>query len=84
MSDIQIRQLFYNKNNKIVMKFNNNVFVKIIKKQASKVAYKINTYFIKNNIIITKFYIAYIFLNKNIVIQTINKEKTKKLRRKNS
>lgn len=61
--------LFYNKNNKIVVKFNNSALVNILKKQIlEEVLYKIDVYFIENKIIIIKLYIAQTLLNKNIVI----------------
>lgn len=56
-----------------------------MKKQTlEKVDYKIDTYFIKNNITITKLYIMQILLNKDVVIQITNIEKAKNLREKDS
>ena len=50
-SGIQPYFLLYNKLNKIVTNLNNNAFAKKMKKQIlKKIMYKINTYFIKNNI----------------------------------
>lgn len=47
--------LFYNKNNKIVVKLNNNTLANKIKNQAlKKVGQKIDNYFIEINITITK------------------------------
>lgn len=51
------------KNNKIIIKLNKNVLIKIIKKQVlEKIIYKIDIYFKKNIIIINKFYITQIYI----------------------
>lgn len=64
-----MRPLFYNKNNKIIVKFNDNALIEKIKKQDfKKIIYKINTYFIKNNITITKLCIVQILSSKNIAV----------------
>lgn len=76
---------FYNKNNKIEVKLNNIVLAELIKKQAQeKVAHKIDAYLIKNNITAIKFCIAQTLISEDIVIQTTNKKKAEKLRRKDS
>lgn len=75
---------FYNKNNKIINKLNNNILVEIIKKQTlKKFVYKINIYFIKNNINIIIFCVIQTLLSKDIIIQVINEKKFEKLRREN-
>lgn len=75
----------YNKNNKILVKLNNNTAVEEIKKQApQKVVYKIDAYFIENNITTIKFCIAQTLPSRNIVIQITNKEKAKNLRKEDS
>lgn len=54
-SNIQMHNLVYNKQNKIVVKLNNNTFVKKMKNQAlEEVVHQINVYLIKNNITTTK------------------------------
>lgn len=56
-STLKIHLFFYNKNNKIIVKHNNVALIEEIKKQGfKKIVYKINIYFIKNNIITTKLY----------------------------
>ena len=46
---------FYNKNNEIVVKLNNNALAEEMKKQAPKeVAHRTDAYLIKNNITTTK------------------------------
>lgn len=75
--------LFYNKNNEIVVKLNDNTLAKKIKKQApKKVAYKIDAYLIENNITTTKVcVVAQTLPSGDIVIQTTNKETAEKLKR---
>lgn len=61
--------LLYNKNNKIVIKFNNISLAKKMKKQTfKKIAYKINIYLIKNNIISIKLRIIQILPSEYIAI----------------
>lgn len=67
--NIKMHLFFYNKNNEILVKFNDNILAKKIKKQISKkVIYKIDAYFIKNNITTTKLHIAQILLIEDITI----------------
>lgn len=57
----------------------------MMKKQASKkVAYKINTYLIKNNITIIKLYMAQTLSSRDITIQISNEEEVEKLKKKDS
>ncbi len=73
--------LLYNKNNKIVVKFNDNASAEEMKKQAFKeIARRIDTYLIENNITTTRLRIAQTLSSGNIAIQTTNKEKDEKLR----
>lgn len=84
ISDTQSYLFFYNKNNKIVIKLNNNTFIEEIKKQVlEKVIHRIDIYFIENNISNTQLCRTCIFLSKNIAIQMTNIEKAEKLRDKN-
>lgn len=72
---------FYNKNNKIVVKLNDNALAEEMKKQApKKVAQRIDAYFIENNITTTKFCEAQTLLNGDVAIQTTTEEKAKKLK----
>ena len=55
MANVKKCSLFYNKNNKIIVKFNNTFTLEIMKKQAFKeILYKIDSYFIENDITNTK------------------------------
>lgn len=54
------------------------------KQDLEKIIYRIDTYFIENNITITKLYAMRILLSRNDVIQTTNIKKVKKLKKKNS
>lgn len=81
-ANAKLRPLFYNKNNKIVVKLNDSTLTEMIKKQVLKeVAYKIDIYLIENNITTTKLRVAQILPSRDITIQTTNEEKTEKLRR---
>lgn len=51
------------------------------KQTLEKVDYKIDTYFIKNNITTTKLYTIQILLSRDVVIQIISIKKAKKLRK---
>lgn len=78
------RLLLYNKNNEIVVKLNNNSSAEKMKKQApKKVTYKIDAYLIENNIITIIFQVAQTLSSGDIAIQTLNKEKAKKLKGEN-
>lgn len=69
---------FYNKNHKIVVKFNNNILAKKIKKQAfKKFAHEIDIYFIKSNIITIKLCMIQILSSGNIVIKKTHKKRLK-------
>lgn len=69
ITNAKMHFFFYSKNNKIIIKFNNIVLAKKVKKQVfKKVAYIINVYFIEKKIIFNKFYITQTLLNKNIAI----------------
>lgn len=82
-ANVKTRPLLYNKNNKIVVKLNNVTLAKEMKKQASKkVTHRIDAYLVKNNITATKLCVTQTLPNSDIVIQTTNEEKPKKLRRK--
>ena len=64
------------------MKFTDNAFIEKMRKQTlEKVDYKIDTYFIKNNITTTKLYTIQILLSRDVVIQIISIKKAKKLRK---
>lgn len=77
--------LLYNKNNIMIVKLNDCASTEMMKKQTlEKVAYRINAYFMENNIITTKLCMAQTLLNKNIIIQIINEEEVEKLRREDS
>lgn len=66
-ANIKTYFLLYNKNNKIIVKLNNNILAKKIKKQIfKKFAYRINIYLINNNITITKIYITEILSSGDI------------------
>lgn len=78
------RPLFYNKNNEIIVKLNNNALAEEIKKQAlKKVIYRINVHLIENNITITKLRPAQILPSRDITIQTTNEKEAEKLRKEN-
>lgn len=50
-ANIKMHLPFYNKNNKMVVKFNNNTLTEEMKKQApKKVIYRINAYLIKTSL----------------------------------
>ena len=75
------RPPLYNKNNKIVVKLNNNALAEEMKKQAPKeVAHRIDAYLLKNNITTTKLRAVQTLPSGDIAIQTINKEKVEKLK----
>lgn len=81
----QLRLLLYNKQNKTVVKLNDNTFVEEMRTQAlEEIAYRINAYFIKNNITTTKFYAARTLLSGDVATQTTSIEEAKKLREKDS
>lgn len=83
MFGLQTRPPLYNKQNKIVVKLNDNASTEEIRKQASeKVVYKIDTYFIENNITITKLCVARTLSSEDVAIQITSIEETKKLRKK--
>ncbi len=74
------RPLFYNKNNKKVVKLNNCASAKMMKKQApEEVAHRIDAYLIENNITTTKLCVAQTLPSRDIAIQTTNKEEAEKL-----
>lgn len=82
-ANAKTRLLFYNKNNKIVVKLNDAVSAKKMKKQALKeVANRTDTYFAENNITVTKLHAAQTLLSGNIVTQTINEKEIEKWRGK--
>lgn len=69
VAKIKTRFHLYKKNNEIVAKLNNNILVEKIKKQAPKgVTHRIDSYFIENKIITTKFYAAQTLSNEDISI----------------
>lgn len=85
MFGAQLRLLLYNKQNKTVVKLNDNTFVEEMRTQAlEEIAYRINAYFIKNNITTTKFYAARTLLSGDVATQTTSIEEAKKLREKDS
>ena len=72
--------LFYNRNNKIVVKLNNSASTEEMKKQSPKeVAHKIDAYLIENNITTTKLLAAQTLSSRDIAIQIIIKEEAEKL-----
>ena len=84
-ANAKTRPFLYNKNNKIVVKLNNNASAKEMKKQApKKVAHRIDAYLIVNNITTTKLRAVQTLPNRDIAIQITNKEEAKKLRGKDS
>lgn len=57
----------------------------MMKKQAlEEVTYKIDAYFMKNNITTIKVYTTQTLSSRNIMIQITNEEEAKKLRKENS
>ncbi len=79
------RPFLYNKNNKIVIKLNDNASAKEMEKLApGEVANRIDVYLIENKITTTKLCSAQTLPNGDIAIQTANKEEAKKLRGEDS
>lgn len=84
-ANIKMHLLYWNKNNKIIVKLNNIALAEKMKKQTpKKVTYRIDTYFIEKNITTVKLCIAQILLSRDITILIISKKQTEKLRREDS
>ena len=78
---MQPRPPLYNKQNEIVVKFNDSASTEEMKKQAQEeVAHRIDTYFMENNITTTKLCAARTLLSGDVTIQTISIDEAEKLR----
>ncbi len=80
-ANAKTRPPLYNKNNKIVVKLNDDTSAEEIKKQApEEVTYRIDAYLTENNITATKFCTARTLPSGDIAIQTTNEEEIEKLK----
>ena len=81
-SNANTRPLFYNMNNKMVVKLNYSAQTEEIKKQTpEKVAHRINSYIVENNITAIKLRVAQTLLNREIAMETTDEKEAKKLKK---